>query len=52
MASIINVSLNTIMPEHSVKIHHTNRSWLNADLEFMRDERHLLLVIHLRSNTP
>ena len=39
ITDIINYGLNTIMPERSVKIHQTDRPWLNPDLKRLISKR-------------
>ena len=39
ITDIINYGLNTIMPEQSVKIHQTDRPWLNPDLKRLISKR-------------
>lgn len=36
---IVNYGLDTIMPVRSVKVHHTDRPWLNADLKRLIQKR-------------
>jgi hypothetical protein len=43
LTDIIKFGLDTIMPERSIKIHETDKPWINADLKLLIKKRQKLL---------